>query len=141
MNEQEIDKLFQKNLSGYTKVPSNRALEKIQGKIYDRRRATWIRFSRIAAAILLIAISVGIISKWDSSEEIAVKPGTQVQPSVTQVNPPRVAEVENPVKQQSKLSEQTIVASNQPGRNHYLKARRLIVRCLPKQRNHREKQP
>jgi len=61
MNEQNFDKLFRERLSGFSQAPPPGALEKINHQLKRRHQKAWVKFSRLAAVLTLIAISVYMI--------------------------------------------------------------------------------
>jgi len=110
MNEQQFDELFSSKLKGLTQTPSDRALEQINQKIYRRRRIIWINYGKIAAVVLIVAISIGIVNQWDPIEVERPITDKTIAP-IPSVAPPERMITEGPKK------EKLPVIKQQPAEN------------------------
>ncbi|GJM27963.1 MAG: hypothetical protein DHS20C17_05980 [Cyclobacteriaceae bacterium] len=64
MNEQQFDKLFRSKLADHTRIPSETALDKLDKALNQHNRGIWVPVGKVAATLLLIAVSTFMVSKW-----------------------------------------------------------------------------
>jgi hypothetical protein len=69
MNEQKFDKIFRDKLSGYSKEPAAEAFEKLESRFATKNRRARAQFSKLAATLLLVAISVYTVNRWNNESE------------------------------------------------------------------------
>jgi hypothetical protein len=81
MNEQNIDKLFRETLAGHQQAPPAELLEKLEIGLVRQRRSAWFQFARVAAALVVIAVSVYLLTNLGSSSESPREITTKNQPS------------------------------------------------------------
>jgi hypothetical protein len=83
MNEQRFDEIFREKLTGYSEMPSPEAGKKLSKKLKERKRSVWIQFTRLAAALTLIAVSVYVVQSWNDtpSDELAQQTTSSIVPA------------------------------------------------------------
>jgi hypothetical protein len=64
MNEQKFDELFREKLANFSQAPSTGASNQLNDLLAIRKRRAGWKFARLAAAILLVAVSVYSIHRW-----------------------------------------------------------------------------
>jgi hypothetical protein len=84
MNEQEFEKLFRDRLTSFSQTPPAGVVDKINDKLKQRRKKVWVKLSRLAAALALIAISTYLIGTHGN-------PDNQGSTSNIVVNQPEVS--------------------------------------------------
>lgn len=71
MKEQSFDKLFRDKLTGFTLTPPQGAGEQLNARLNQHQYRVWLKFSRVAAALVLLAVCVYLINnKTEQLEEI-----------------------------------------------------------------------
>jgi len=80
MNEQRFDELFRDKLENYSEMPSPEAFTKLDSKLNERKRGAWLNFAKLAAALIIVAVSVYIVRSWDNA------PPTQITEQTTYHN-------------------------------------------------------
>ena len=68
MNEQKFDEIFRDKLSGYSQQPTGEALQKLNSRFTARKRRAWLQFARLAAVLLLVAISIYVVNVVNSDD-------------------------------------------------------------------------
>lgn len=77
MNEQRLDELFREKLAGYSEVPPPEAGKKLNNQLVKQKRNVWIQLVRVAAALVLIAISVYVVRSWnDTANDDSIQQAT-----------------------------------------------------------------
>lgn len=97
MKEQSFDKLFRDKLTGFTLTPPQGAGEQLNARLNQHQYRVWLKFSRVAAALVLLAVCVYLINnKTEQSEEIIAQeindPTTGKTPINTESVPPLVSD-------------------------------------------------
>ena len=83
MNEQRFDEIFREKLTEYSEMPSPEAGKKLSKKLKERKRSVWIQFTRLAAALILIAVSVYVVQSWNDTphDELAQQTTSSTVPA------------------------------------------------------------
>ena len=83
MNEQRFDEIFREKLTGYSEMPSPEAGKKLSKQLKERKRSVWIQFTRLAAALTLIAVSVYVVQSWNDTphDELAQQTTSSTVPA------------------------------------------------------------
>ena len=130
MNEQRFDKIFREKLTGYSEMPSPEAGKKLSKKLKERKRSVWIQFTRLAAALTLIAVSVYVVQSWNDTphDELAQQTTSSTVPAKNaeeQIQQTPTALSVNPSSQEFSISktEETSIEKNseEPSTNKNVK--------------------
>jgi hypothetical protein len=122
MNEQQFDKLFQKKLVDYSQMPSEEALKKLDSRINRRHRGVVIQFSKVAATLLILAVSIYLIGNRNqqTEEKVAVISKEDISNSTTptpmaadSVKTGTKSDITTPRKLDPKPSGSTLISNNE----------------------------
>ena len=69
MNEQKFDELFREKLANFSQAPSAGASSRLNDLLTAKKRRAGWKFARLAAAILLVAVSVYSIHRWTKTAD------------------------------------------------------------------------
>lgn len=122
MNEQQFDKLFQNKLVDYSQMPSEEALRKLDTSFNRRHRGVWLQFSKVAATLLILAVSIYLIGNWNhqTEEKVAIISKEDISNSTTptpmaadSVKTGIKSDITTPGKLDPKPSGSTLISNNE----------------------------
>ena len=103
----DIDKIFSKKLTNWEKTPSDRAWEKINSNLSQKRK-TGIFWYYIAASICLVIISTLIIILKDGEKIASIElPNVNKKPAIVVSPTVKIASIDNIVEPNTSIKEET----------------------------------
>ena len=147
MNEQRLDELFRDKLENYSEIPSPGALNKLNSKLNERKRGAWLNFAKLAAALIVIAVSVYIVQDWDNAQPTPITEQTSY--TNPEQGPDNLKEKLQTTSDQNKLDETTnknpVAVNRQTGKTKNDEATSQIkvpeLKEIPEQKSENHSKP